>query len=61
MRTSQNVEELALYSSACCKEEAVFDRDDFFPRCPACERLCFWVFVERVVHWTELEEQTQAA
>ena len=56
MRTSERVEELAVYASACCKEEALFDRNDCFSRCPKCERLCFWVYVEPVVSWTQLEE-----
>jgi hypothetical protein len=57
MRTSETVKELALYSSACCTEETLFDQNDRFSRCPACEQLCFWEYIEPVVSWLELEQQ----
>jgi hypothetical protein len=61
MKTSETVARLALYASACCKEELLFDRNDKFSRCPVCERLCDWEYIEAVVSWTELEEGTQSA
>src|SRR2546426_6901178 len=57
MKTLENVEELAIYASACCNEEVLFERNDWFSFCPACERLCFWLYVEPVVSWIELQEQ----
>ena len=56
MRTTENVKQLALYASACCHEEALFDRNDTFSRCPRCESLCFWEHVEPVVSWRDLME-----
>ena len=61
MKTSETVMELALYASECCKGELLFDRNDKFSRCPVCERLCGWVYIEAVVSWTELQEDTQLA
>jgi hypothetical protein len=56
MRTTEVVKELALYSSACCHEETLFDRLDTFSRCPCCQRLCFWEYVEPIVSWLDLME-----
>ncbi len=57
MRTTENVKQLALYASACCREETLFDRNDTFSRCPRCQSLCFWEFVEPVVSWLDLMEE----
>ncbi len=57
MKTLENVEELAIYASACCNEEVLFERNDRFSLCPACERFCFWLYVEPVVSWIDLQEQ----
>ena len=59
MKTTETVRDLGLYASTCCLEETVFDREDTFARCPKCERLCRWQFVERVVSWQELDEATE--
>ena len=61
MRTSLKVDELALYASACCGVEVLFDKDDVFPRCPACEHLCFWRFIEEVVSWKDLQDDSLVA
>jgi hypothetical protein len=55
MKTAERVRRLALYSSECCSEEVVFDIDDRFSRCPRCEALCSWHFVEKVLSCEELE------
>jgi hypothetical protein len=55
MKTSEHVRTLALYGSQCCAEEVLFDRGDSFSRCPRCEALCSWQFVEKVFSWKELE------
>jgi hypothetical protein len=55
MKTSDAVKQLGLYASACCNADALFDRRDTLTRCPACQSLCFWEFVEPVVSWMELE------
>jgi hypothetical protein len=56
MKTAERVRRLGLYASSCCIDEAVFDVSDLFSRCPKCERLCEWDFVERVFSWQELDE-----
>jgi hypothetical protein len=56
MRTAQPVLQLALYASACCTDEVLFQVNDVFSRCPKCERLCFWELVERVVSWQDLDK-----
>jgi hypothetical protein len=55
MKTSDTVTQLALYSSACCGEDALFDRKDTFSRCPACKSLCFWQLDEPVVSWLDMD------
>jgi hypothetical protein len=61
MKTTAKVLALGLYKSACCDQEVLFDRDDCFSRCPACERLCFWELVEPVVSWLDLQDTEQQA
>jgi hypothetical protein len=62
MKTAERVRYLGLYASACCVDEIVFDVNDQFSRCPKCDRLCGWNFVERVFSWRELEDlETLAA
>ena len=62
MKTAERVQSLGLYASSCCIDEAVFDVNDRFSRCPKCESLCKWDLVERVYSSQELEEfETQAA
>jgi hypothetical protein len=61
MKTTLKVPELGLYQSACCNGESLFDQNDVFSRCPACERLCHWEFVEPVVSWLDLQELEQQA
>jgi hypothetical protein len=56
MKTAERVHGLGLYASSCCIDEAVFDVNDRFSRCPKCERLCEWELVERVFSWLELED-----
>jgi hypothetical protein len=55
MKTSDTAKQLGLYSSACCNEDALFDRQDTLTRCPACQSLCFWQFVEPVVSWLDMD------
>ena len=55
MKTAERVRKLVLYASACCVDEALFDVNDVFSRCPKCERLCSWQLVEKVFSWQELE------
>jgi hypothetical protein len=62
MKTAERVRQLGLYASSCCIDEALFDVNDQFSRCPKCEELCTWELVERVFSWQELEDlETQAA
>ena len=62
MKTAERVRRLGLYASSCCIDEALFDVNDLFSRCPKCERLCEWDLVERVFSWQQLEDlETQAA
>ena len=56
MKTAERVRNLGLYASACCIDEALFDANDVFSRCPKCERLCSWQLVERVFSGQELDE-----
>jgi hypothetical protein len=49
VKTGQDVHELGLYSSDCCLQETLFDKDDSFSRCPRCLRLCEWELVDAVV------------
>ena len=56
MKTSENVLELGLYASDCCKEELIFDKTDCFSRCPRCAELCEWQLVEKLMSWIEFEE-----
>jgi hypothetical protein len=56
MKTAEHVRNLGLYASSCCIDEAIFDVNDQFSRCPKCARLCEWELVERVYSWQELEE-----
>jgi hypothetical protein len=37
-------------------DEALFDLNDQFSRCPKCEGFCEWNLVERVFSWQELED-----
>ena len=55
MKTAESVRQLALYASACCRDEVLFFINDQFSRCPKCERLCFWELVEAVVSWQDME------
>jgi len=55
VKTAERVYKLALYSSDCCDDEVVFDINDHFSRCPKCDELCHWFFVERVFSWLEME------
>jgi hypothetical protein len=62
VKTAERVSCLGLYASSCCMDEALFDLNDQFSRCPKCERLCEWNLVERVFSWQELEDfELQAA
>jgi hypothetical protein len=54
MKTAERVRLLALYASACCNDELLFDVDDQFTRCPKCNSLCFWKVVEEVVSWQDI-------
>ena len=54
MKTAEPVRQLALYASACCAEEILFQVNDRFSRCPKCERLCFWELLEEVVSWQDM-------
>jgi len=56
MKTSERVRQLALYASACCMDEVLYDVNDSFMRCPKCERLCRWDFVEQVYSWQDLDD-----
>jgi hypothetical protein len=56
MKTTETVRDLGLYASLCCFDESVFDNGDTFSRCPKCQRLCRWQFVEKVIWWQELDE-----
>ena len=56
MKTAESVRQLALYASACCADELLFDVNDKFSRCPKCERLCFWELVEEVVSWQDMDD-----
>ena len=60
MKTAEKVRNLGLYASTCCLDEVVFDAGDQFSRCPKCEKLCSWEFVEKVFSWLELEETLAA-
>ena len=55
MKTSEDVRELGLYASDCCREELIFDKNDCFSRCPRCERLCEWELIENLISWVEME------
>jgi hypothetical protein len=46
MRTSDTVNESAIYASSCCGEESAFLKGACFRRCPRCEGLCSWEVVE---------------
>ena len=59
-KTTDRVRQLGLYASSCCIDEAVFDVNDQFSRCPKCKRLCDWDFVERVFSWQEFDEDFAA-
>jgi hypothetical protein len=61
MKTSDVAIELGLYASQCCGIEELFDVGDTFCRCPACQRLCDWEFVEPVISYRELEPWTEQA
>ncbi len=54
MKTAQRVQELGLYTSACCGRDLIFYRDDLFSRCPNCSQLCEWQFAENVIPWNEV-------
>lgn len=55
MKTTERVRRLDLYASSCCLDEAVFDLNDQFARCPKCDGLCSWDLVEIVYSWQDLE------
>jgi hypothetical protein len=52
---------LGVYKSVCCDQENLFDRNDCFSRCPACERLCTWEFIEPVISWLDLQNTEELA
>jgi hypothetical protein len=60
VKSTETVRVLGLYASSCCQLEALFDIDDTFSRCPKCERLCRWEFVEKVISWQELEDEFES-
>jgi hypothetical protein len=59
MKTSETVRLLGLYASECCMDEALFDRNDSFSRCPKCQRLCRWELVEPVVSWLDIDSMDE--
>jgi len=59
MKTSDIAKQLGLYVSACCDTDAIFDIKESFSRCPCCESLCFWQFVEPVVSWMDLDQSAE--
>ena len=61
MKTSETVAELGLYESACCGEELIFDDGDIFSRCPQCNGLCQWEFLEPVVPCDAFESSEREA
>ena len=56
MKTEQNVQQLGLYTSACCHVETLFMRGDSFSHCPQCSESCLWDLHEPVLTWQEFEE-----
>jgi hypothetical protein len=56
MKTDERVRQLGLYASACCIDEALFDVNDRFSRCPKCEGSCYWDLVEEVFSWQEMDD-----
>jgi hypothetical protein len=56
MKTAEPVRQLALYASACCADEVLFDVNDRFSRCPKCAKLCFWKLLEEVVSWQDMDD-----
>jgi hypothetical protein len=56
MKTAERVRHLALYASACCADEVLFDVNDRFSRCPKCVKLCFWECLEEVVSWQDMDD-----
>ena len=57
MRTSETATELALYESACCGEELIFDDGDVFARCPGCDARCEWELIEPIVPCEALDRE----
>jgi hypothetical protein len=49
MRTSQDAPQSGIYATECCSVEATFLQNDTLTRCPRCEALCNWDFVESTV------------
>lgn len=56
MKTTERVNKLGLYTSACCNQEVIFEKKDTFTRCPACNRLCDWDLIETLISWRQFEE-----
>jgi hypothetical protein len=56
MKSLESVRTLGLYSSACCKEEIIFNMNESFFHCPECESSCRWDLVEQVVSWQEMDD-----
>jgi hypothetical protein len=61
MRTGDSVEGLGVYASDCCGHEAIFEQEDWFPRCPECQRLCKWKLVASVMTMGETGETDEDA
>ncbi len=54
MKTAQYVQDLGLYTSACCVRDLIFYRGDCFCRCPGCGKVCDWQFAEQVLPWNSV-------
>jgi hypothetical protein len=55
MKTAEKVTKQGLYASFCCGRDRIYDQREVFQRCPKCERLCEWEFIERVVDCNQLD------
>jgi hypothetical protein len=45
-RTSEDVQQTGTYVPECCNVEIYFEEGMTFQRCPKCESLTLWEFVE---------------
>jgi hypothetical protein len=62
MKTGKDVQSLGLYIDGCCNEELILDAGENFPRCPKCQQLTKWEFVEIVWDLQSLDDiEVQAA